>query len=1621
MYITKINNLLDETIDKFMYSLFLDKKTEMYDFKKILKEPNFTKLQKEINNNLNIGENLISDKKIAEIATKNSNVQLIKDTINKYMAYYLFILIGINYDGTMIQYNNNIVEYNKNQNKFGMLDNFYNTESNSNIIKIVNIINEFKKYIKNNKIKISPELDEFIQEYGKENINKLIKSVSSKNEIVNNHNLVKMMIYLKLYKTSDKNELYKIIETTETSNEEFIFIEIIVPQNELIDVASIETILSIEQVKKNMAVEIHDILNINEINKIKDAKKFILDYNHKIQQLFDNKIIIPIVDDFLLYHKTTEKYENKTENTKIKYIVNKIHEISTYYKNPNEIKKLFYSQMINKNAVLTNIFENYKIYANNSTLMLSDENANIFSDFISYTENMYIPFKYNEKNGIQIINEGKTITVVRKCSLNNSSGTLLTHAISKNSIINVVGFLIVNDDINKISLTSLNDISYSKNIMDKINEKINLKIQSKLDKNYMVLFDLEKNIYSVSYQNKFDKNDMIKIIFSDIYNEYLYNLLLHIKSYVLNNNNLEENKKYFDDYLLKYPDLLKISFNEMDEINDIIYNKKITYDKQDEEEEIFYGLHKNVIKLPTYDKSLHSNIPIIKINSNIKQHELHKERKEIKQIELFYEDEDNLNNISINTTCQHIISWYAITHNTNMNKTNINKTNNTNNVNNVSYAEQIYAFIQKYALLNDDKEFVCKSCKNNIDELKNYVKDGKYDNTLQRYIGFSVPVIENIENMPEYANYLTVINNLEKIIDKISSISTVYELMGITFSAKSKRKILLKNIIDFILIHTKYLKDDYMTIKSKQQELTKINSNYTNLFYFDLKNDIFTFSSNEVDKMKMPKYNNIITYILLFIILDLDETQILSLNNDKLCNYASFKNKGLKYLFSDIKIIININNELEQINNYPVLCYVIYIFSCLVSKYNLWIDENKNKDKFVNVQKQVIHTFVELLNSILIMNDDKKQKKYLYEILTVRYYIKINFYKDNNFIKRLDDKFINNTKITGNKITITTDKFDIKPNKEIENPTQIDNSYNLIVKKYTFPRLKFLNNYDLFDVKCVSNLTNCIDGHFHNYKTKDINLVCVKCNVIDDVKTYIKNSDVVINKKITDNVYIKLAKKYCLSGKMHNFKNKICVNCNYLEGSTILYSNDELVKMKNNIDKIITANSLYVEEKIKNLELKNKEKINVVKKVFDKIMYKFQKYDNKIINSLNVFIDNIQQLIGSDIIINNNTYNITENIYIINHNFNGNKSNEIIKHYENEKKFKIVLNHPYFKRDVIVYLMNKQTKYELFYDKSSKYLLGYREHEKKIIEINNMAKLIINYSIKNMLLMFGLTSDYTNIYDVLPNFYGLTEYQINNIKKKQKKTLMNLIINKIINKRYNTIKNLGYELNKYITRIKYDFKVKLKYKAKDKKDINSEMIIDENNNNKFDIIYHNFYNKIGNKLITFKTDKNKTHEFLKYINTIIEYLPIENFKDELEIENTIDYNTIINNDFTGNLTLNYIIDEINRLIEYNTVKSIQVNVITMILEFMYSIFNSTNIDVNKYGYELTNQKQSEYSSLYFSEFQNALEDENINFDNPNINEMTEEEVEKYNDEKDDLEEEQDALDIEEEIDIESDF
>ena len=126
------------------------------------------------------------------------------------------------------------------------------------------------------------------------------------------------MIYLNLYKASEKKEVFNIIETTETSNGEFIFIDIVIPKSSFIDYNAIESILEPYELKTSVPETIYDLLNDDYSENIIEARKYFTDFDLKIQKLLDTHLIVPIVDDFLLYHKDNEKYEKQLGNTEDK-------------------------------------------------------------------------------------------------------------------------------------------------------------------------------------------------------------------------------------------------------------------------------------------------------------------------------------------------------------------------------------------------------------------------------------------------------------------------------------------------------------------------------------------------------------------------------------------------------------------------------------------------------------------------------------------------------------------------------------------------------------------------------------------------------------------------------------------------------------------------------------------------------------------------------------------------------------------------------------------------------------------------------------------------------------------------------------------------------------------------------------------------------------------------------------------------------------------------------------------------------------------------------------------------------------------------------------------------------
>ena len=1641
MYISEIDDILDQTLDKFMYSWILKNQIkELLNYSLLIKEINFVKYQKDINKIIEYAQELISDKDINKLVSKHSNIVLIKNLISKYIGYYLFLMLNMNYNGKIGTFNNNLIEFSRSQSNYKLkIDNFFNTESNSNIIKMSNLIKEFIDYItkflngknKDNNLidNYSDNLKEFIKSYGETNFNSFIelyKKEYTTNKTIIDHNIVKIMIYLMLYKSEEKKEVFNIIETTETSNGEFIFIDVVVPKHSFIDFNAIESVLEPYELQTNLPETIYELINENYSENISDARKYFTDFDLKIQKLLDTHIIIPIVDDFLLYHKDNEKYEKfgdklesgkKKEDTKIKYIINKINTVSDYYKNPSEIKKLFYIPLQDRNAVLVNTYEDIKIISKMKNIIkMNNENLDLLNDLINYKFYPYISFKDFKSNGF-VFNSNDTLNAFRNVSFKDIKSKkfniLQNRIISDNMLVNIIGFAIINNDndIQCLDTNSFVDIcSESDNpiqimkmlLENKIKSKNspNSKNYTKLQNNYYWLFDLEKQKYSIPYYDispSMNKNDVIKILCA-----YLYDWVIECTINIIKDEVNTSHPKSITDYIdgfnatkSKLPDILNPQYsNNINELEFLMYylkSKKVE-DIYDYNEDNFPGLYGNIHKLPIVPKNTIPHIPQINIIPDfkvLKSEIIHNNKIENLKNDIELSTEDYETNEYINSICQHNISW--------------DKIDELKRKNDARYSNLVYEFIQQYVDISPSQDFICKSCKSSIN-IKKYILDGAFDNNTQTFVTFSIQMDVNIEELPEYEKYKTSIRSLDKIIDRICSIINFQGLIGSSYTVKSKRKNIVKDTLDIVLIHNNYLKkSSYLTHRDKYTNQFGINKNISNLYIFELENNIFVYSSKDKDFYKFLKYNNIISYIIILLIVEINDTQIQALNNDKICSYFIYQKIG-NTLFDNINIIINKSHDEKPIKNYPILCYLIYLISCFIAKYNLWgdtlstetniIDKKKN---FLIIQKSIINTVVEILNTILQVNVDelKSQKIYFYEQFQIKYYYKIDLYKDTNLIRKLDKMYLtNNTSTQIKQLYLDSTKFDIIPSSDIFNEYIYDELYKKYSKKYCLNRLVCpFYNKKIVKINKISNLSNCISGEFHNFKPKDKNLVCVHCNEIANPMNFIPDSENIIGERYTVLYLRKLAKKYCMSGQIHQFiyddelDQSICSNCKYKQGTFITYSDKELYELYNTIETNIKNNNIKIKNIINNINNISKNEINTITNLFNKIIYKYEKYNSNITKTITQLLDTIQKLLGTDIIIDNQTYNLFWNIFIIDHDYNGNKLESPLLVYEKENKFRIIESHGHFKRSVLVYTMQKNTKYELFYDLEEKILLGYREVNKEYIDVKKSnVKIKINYSFKNMLTLFGFTREQINIRDFYPEIFGLSK---ENFNENFKNFNMELFINKIANRRFNLIKKLGIELKKYINRFKNNYKVNIiTIEATYSNNLNQQVTntyVSDSANNPLDLLYVKYQKKIDQhittEIIDEKENKSKnnniinSHIFLKYINIINLYLPFENIKlsrnDIPKFSESIDYNIIFKNDYMGSVILNYIFDEIIRLVDYNSNKNIKANLIHFILDIICTLFNQTFFEISKYKQELNYFYQILYTSEFYLETQTS--------------------------------------------------
>jgi hypothetical protein len=1573
MYINKIDDLFDKVIDNF-YKFLLNEKF----FEKIKKDTNFVRFQVNIMELLKKFIITIDEKEIIKLIVNKTYISNILNVIKRYCAFYVYLGIGYYYSGGRDLFITNILESSKSQkDSVFQINNFYNSENNAKIITyfsdIKNILSlmeyktleKIKIILKNNPIKYSKTIELF-NELGEDYIieNFFIKD--------NFHSIIKTFIFKQIYLKEEKIEINNILKEVEEKDAEYKYIEIVTSnKNKIVDFSIIQKFLSLTQNRRGLAEEIY-----NYLSEIKETEEIIIkEHKDYINFLFSNKIVIPISEDFLRYHKNTEKYETESktrEDTKVKYVINKINNIKNYYsplveKNAKlklEIKENFYKNMEDRLVVLYNDDEELKII---QKLNYSD-NQNDNDDLIDLEEirkYAYLNFKHVSNDYIKV-RTPNTIESIRYVNLKTYKKTndIEVRVGHKNLDLNVRGIAWNPSRINLVKSKNTKPLECFKikDMIDvrkkyesdngytafsrAINKTITHKPKHEL---YYWLFNNSKDIPKKTKEYvDFSVNDSqknINLLLYEIYNKYTNIVKTKLENYINKHENFDfwNLDKLFKIYSLKYYNF-ELNPEIKNEILFYILTNKIKEIEvtEDETDNIIPGIRKRIIKLPSVDiKQSDKNIIIIDKNKKEEQPIINKENK----------------NIPI---CNHYIKW-----------SNIKKQKGEN------FNQLVFDFVKKYVKQNQQGDYICKSC-NELLQLKKYVYEGTYNKETDTFMTTSLAVNQKLEELPKYKTLLRTINNLNKNIEKIAYLCDLSYYLGNTPTNKLHRKTLVKDIIDLIQIHTEFIKTQPKNRIELASEKYNINKNLTNLFFFELKDEIFLISSTDTDYYKTIKYNNIMAYMIFLFLTEINAGQLINLKDDRSCNYFFYSKVG-QQLFDGLFLRLN-QKEKTQIIKIPLFCYALYYFSCVFANNKLWLFKDDSKTNMGIIQKSIIHTVIDLINSIIEANMIEG-KNFLYEIITTRFMLKINHtFNDKEILSRIEKKSSKNIKYdeTTKKISIIKNKIEYihisVEEKFINDFKPIEYCHNTIFKN---EKIRYLKDSSKF-----SFLTNCEDGRFHKWKLKDDLIICELCNsnyneLLNDKERIKKDESSEYINKIKINQLKNLSKKYCITSELHqiNQTTLLCDLCN-INPYDHKYSSDELKTLYKNLHKKENDDIKKALEKIREYKQQEIEDEKISYEIIKKFNKRFNtdiidKYKtNQYVNYLTDFVERLIKVLGPKIKVSNKNIFLKDTFYTINHDYLGNESKNIIQISSKDDILQIKKNFSGLNKDVLFYKDKSHNVY-VYYDLVTLQYLGYSEDGKTIKKNKNNASILKELSILDILLTLGLENEYSNI-----NHYELSP------------ELNKELINKILR---NRIVNIKQFINKFESMI---------YSVKNNTPINSRFY----NKNEKEIIQ-----EFTKKLREFNLkDKEGHNAVFKHSTYIINNVNLKNIKINIDIdllnESYIDCKFLNNIYNTDSKLIYYIIMNLNRLLDYNKQPAIESELSHMIVKLFKALNKNTNIDytnieVRKYDYILLNELPYIDDQVKFVGMYQEL---------VNIQEIDEEKVKEQNE---DLREEKDAFDV----------
>ena len=827
--------------------------------------------------------------------------------------------------------------------------NIDNTETNLSTFKYISIFKKIKKLFSSNDIKdIFEKIDQdeffdiknIVKEIGEDKINFILSNPKTQNDYI-----AFFLIYLFIYIKDYRIQIFEQIENKILKVSESKILNYFTTDITKVDYSTI--LNSLPKEIKHKANDFYDML-------FRLTNQSLTDYNIKDKKfILFSKIFIPIVEDFQRIHKsgtivynTENELSDKKEDTIVKKILTDIRTKQDFYNNTDKINKNIFPSVLQdiQGAFYDEILELKILGKLENKLMINNENIELYKLLEIYRKYNFINFA-NNPNLIMNYESNIPVTAIRSSSINYFGKTkLTTRMIIGDYTGDIIAFAIKHPSI------AISDIE---NIDNNMQFKDVKEISKLIEKLFLSPKFFEKNKYTLFVVKIYKKdiniiNDFLEKLFENYENIIYSNILTILDKYDRSFINVYKLRKEIEMFKRNTHKYIKFShFNSKIEIE--LYKKlhDNIKDDYDIKEDYIPGLFNNLIELPTYKKSKSSSQKLILdvYKSNITEN-------------------NEYDDFITRNTCQHFISWRDLIK---------DRKNNPN-----KYNQKLFEFIKKYAVLSKNT-YVCKSCGFQLNVSTDITES--FQAGTANILAINLTTERPLEELREYEKYNKSIKNIDKMVEKIASFYNINNYIGSNINSKKNRNEITKEAIDFINIHNSTLRINNFN-KRRQREKTAytefgISSEFSNYFLFKLENDIFRFSSDDTDKFKKIKINNIFIVIIFSFLIRLSYNTFINVPlNDKYCNYYFYEKFG-NIIFQDLKIITDFKGNKKNLNDIPNLKFYLFIMSCTLSKYGLWFP-NQPSTLDAKTIKSIIHTFVDMYNSIIqvVM---RKKKSYIYE------------------------------------------------------------------------------------------------------------------------------------------------------------------------------------------------------------------------------------------------------------------------------------------------------------------------------------------------------------------------------------------------------------------------------------------------------------------------------------------------------------------------------------------------------------------------------------------------------------------------------------------------------------------